>query len=539
MSLCSRVGCCVALLLLLTAAAARAGEWPQFGGTPDRNMVSPEKNLPTWFAPGEKEADGSGIDMSTTRNVRWAVKLGSESYSNPTVAGGRLYVGTNDFGLTDPRRAASEGGLLKCVDLASGRLLWQLVVPRFMTDDPLFNFDNLNSGICSSPTVEGDRVYVVSNRCEVLCLDVHGRAGDAGGTGDADVVWRFDMIKQLPCWPQDAAAGAPLVVGDLVYVCTANGVDKTSVHVPYPDCPSLIALDKHTGKLAAFDTAGIGHRVFHGQWSSPTLGEVNGRKLVFYGGGDGVCYAFAALSRAGEKPMPLETVWSCDCNPPHFRQRDGQPIPYINGDIRRHLGNTGDGSYVGPCEIIATPVFHENRVYVAIGQDPEHGRGRGMLTCIDATGRGDITAGGKRWTYDRIDRSLSSVAIAGGLLYVADIAGNLHCLEVATGGPYWVYPTRTETWGSPLVADGRIYLGTKKGLMIFAEGPTARLLNQVRLGSPVWCTPVAADGVLYVSSQRYLWAVQSLTSAPAADTSPAASPATPSRQQPFRSRLAW
>lgn len=53
----------------------------------------------------------------------------------------------------------------------------------------------------------------------------------------------------------------------------------------------------------------------------------------------------------------------------------------VKGTLNKH-----DGTFVGRSEIIATPVFVNNRVYVAIGRDPAHGRGRGALHCIDAQG---------------------------------------------------------------------------------------------------------------------------------------------------------
>ena len=78
-------------------------------------------------------------------------------------------------------------------------------------------------------------------------------------------------------------------------------------------------------------------------------------------------------------------------------RKDGKPIKYPAAE--------------GPSEINATPVFWKNRVYVAIGQDPEHGEGVGILTCIDATKTGDITQTGKIWSYDKIHRSISTVSI--------------------------------------------------------------------------------------------------------------------------------
>lgn len=547
----------ILLLSSLIFHPVLAADWPQWGGRDDRNMVAYEKGLPDFFVPGEKKPNGDGIDLATTRNVKWVARLGSQTYGNPTVAGGRVFVGTNDFAIGDPKYQSTRGGTVECLDETTGKLLWKLVIPRKETKDPNFNFDNLDLGVCSSPTVDGDRIYLVTNRCEVICLDMRGMANgndgpvkDEGrytagrgkpavtpGPSDGDVLWRYDMIEELPVWPQDAANCSILVHGDFLYVCTSNGVDRSHERLPYPLSPSLIVLDKKTGRLVAQDDEKIGTRTLHGHWSNPSLGRVHGKDLVFFGGGDGVCYAFESLDRipagpnkTGTVPLvpfdgldtrkrtvpvllgpgvaSLKKVWSFDCNPPHYRFRDGKPIPYRAGDYRQRRGNNNDGKFVGPSEIIATPVFHKNRVYVTIGQDPWHGRGRGILSCIDATKTGDITETGKVWTYDKIGRSLSTVSIADGLLYVAETFGKLHCLDVETGERYWTHDTKAEIWGSTLVADGKVYLGTQKSLFVFAAGREKRMLHEIRLGAPVYTTPIVANGVLYVASQRYLWAVQ-------------------------------
>jgi len=163
-------------------------------------------------------------------------------------------------------------------------------------------------------------------------------------------------------------------------------------------------------------------------------------------------------------------------------------------------------------------VFHEGRVYCTIGQDPMHGRGRGILNCIDATKTGDITHSGCVWTYDGLERTISSVAISDGLLYATDLSGKVHCLDEKTGKPYWVYETNAETWSSPLVADGKIYIGTKSKLVTLAVGKELKLLSEVRLGSTAYATPVAANGTLFVCSQSYLWAVQKGATTPVAVT---------------------
>jgi len=516
---------------------AEAEDWPQWGGRNERNMVSRERNLPISFVPGRKKPDGSGVDSRTTQNVLWTVKLGTDTYTSPAVAGGKVFICTNDLSVEDPRYSPTGGGLLMCVDAASGQLRWRLPVPRLVGMRQFRKYSNMihTLGICSSPTVDGNRVYVITNRGEVMCLDVNGLAnGNEGsyreesrylpGSGgspvalrptDPDILWRFDMLSQLKIFPHDANSSSILVEGDVLYAGTANGVDNHGT--PCPDAPSLIALDKWTGRLVGYDDAKIGRRLEHGQWSSPSLGRVNGRTLIFYGGGDGVCYAFEALRQTSDKPVTLKCVWTCDCNPPEYRTQNGKPIDYWSGDARdTDSANKNDGRFVGPSEIIATPVCVNNRVYVAIGQDPEHGRGKGMLNCIDATLSGDITRTGKIWCYDKIQRSLCTAAVIDGLVYVADVAGTLHCLDAENGQCYWTHDTKQEVWTSLLVADGKVYLGTQRALWVLSAGKGLQVLSQVRLGSPIWSPPVAANSVLYVASQRYLWAVQAKANLPLA-----------------------
>lgn len=507
----------------------RADDWPQWGGRDGRNMVSAESGLPESFEPGQKSPSGGGIDLATTRNVKWVARLGSAAYGNPTVAGGRVLVGTDDLTVTaDPRFRRTRGGMVKCFDEATGKLLWQLVVPERKRYPKEMLFTHQHLGVCSSPTVDGDRVYVVTCAAEVVCLDVHGQADGNQGPftaegqyfvgpeekpvpvlpGDGDILWRVDLIDDLGIRPHDAASCSILVHGDLLYLSTSNGVDASHNRVLAPEAPAMVALDKHTGRLAGQENEHISRRLWHCQWSSPSLGRVGGRELVFFGGGDGICYAFEALERVPPQPVPWVKAWSYDCNPPHYRYRNGKPIPYYDGDKRKKDSpNKNDGQYVGPSQIIATPVFHEGRVYVAIGQDPAHGRGKGLLHCIDASRRGDITKTGCVWTYDGLDRSIGTVAVADGLVYALDVAGRLHCVDAQSGKPCWVYETKAEAWGSPLVADGKVFFGNQKDFYIMAAGRQPRLLSRIRLGSPVYSTPVVANGVLYVASQHYLWAV--------------------------------
>ena len=525
----------VAASSFLLLAGAPAADWPQWGGSDTRNMASGEKDLPESFDPGKKKAGGSEVDLSTTRDVRWVAKLGTETYGNPTVSGGRVFVGTNNGAPRDPR-LQGDRGIVMCFEEATGRFLWQLAVAKVRPEGN-FNGDFKGLGVCSSPTVDGDRVYVVTSRCEVLSLDAGGQADGNDGpfldegrymapqsirkpgkppsgrkpdeadkapdpvevtAADGDIIWRYDLMTEIDVWPQDATDCSVLIHGDLAYVCTSNGVDTSHTNIPSPQAPSLIALDKGTGKLVAADDAGIGPRILHGQWSSPSSAEVGGRTLIFFGAGDGYCYAFDAepSPASGSGPGVLKTVWRCDCNPPEYRARDGKPLPY---------NKRGEG----PSEVIGTPVFHEGRVYVTIGQDTRHGPGKGALTCIDARLTGDISSTGRLWTYTGLNRSFATPSVSEGLVFVTDFPGKVHCLDAATGRCLWVHETGAFMMGSTFVADGRVYSGNEGGeLTILAAAKKLEVLARVDLKAPIHCTPIAANGVLYVACHRQLYAVR-------------------------------
>jgi len=489
-------------------------DWPAWGGSdPGRNMRSTSPvPAATNFNPGKFKPGSDELETGSAKNIRWVARLGSESYGNPVVAGGKVFVGTNNEHPRDSRRQG-DYSILLCLDEKTGAFLWQLAVPKLAAGK---HCDWENLGILCSPAVEKDRLYLVSTRCEVLCLTTDGLGkGNIGpftneaqyiaGPGkppapvdarDADIIWRFDMIHELGVFPHNAANCSVLVLGDVVYVCTSNGQDWSHNNVPYPFAPSLIALDKKTGRLLGCDDAGIGPRIFHGQWSSPAAGLVAGRWLVFFGGGDGFLYAFDAKPVGAGENGRLQNVWKADANPPEYRFRDGQPVKY--------------GEAEGPSEINATPVFYRNRVYTAIGQDPENGEGSGRLACFNAAGSGDISRTGLVWEFKEIKRSLSTPAIdtASGLLFTADYSGYVYCLEAETGRLCWTHDMKAHVWGSPLVADGKVFIADEDGdFIVFAAAAEKKILHETSFPAPIHSTAVAANGVLYVATATHLYAI--------------------------------
>ncbi len=502
-----------------------AEDWPRWGGNdPGRNMYSTATGLPDHFNVGKFKPNSEEVDMSTTKNVKWAAQLGSQAFGNVVVSGGKVFIGTNNENPRDPQHQGDRSILL-CFDEKTGEFLWQLVVPK-LASGKVNDWEGL--GLLSSPCVEGNRVYVVTSRCEVLCLDTEGMAnGNDGpfmdeaqyvvgpgkpkakiGPKDADIIWRYDMMDELGVFPHNASNCSILVVGDLIYVCTSNGQDWTHSNIPSPNSPSFIALNKKTGQLAAEDDAQIGPHIFHGQWSSPSTGVVNGKQLIFFGGGNGFCYAFDAMPVKEGDTSYLKTVWKYDCNPPER---------WANDQAHKYPGAEG------PSEVNATPVFYKNRVYVAVGQDPEHGEGVGNLTCIDATKTGDVTKTAKIWSYDKIHRSLSTVSIdpKTGLLFVGDFSGFLHCLDAETGQLYWTHDMKAHIWGSTLVADGKVYVGDEDGdLVVLAASKEKKIISTTNLGAAIYSTPIVANGSIYVGSQTHLYSFYDESKNPALKDQP-------------------
>jgi outer membrane protein assembly factor BamB len=446
-----------------------AQDWPMWGGTAGRNMTSAMKGLPeSW-------------DAKNGTNIRWKTQLGSTSNGNPVVAGGKIFLGTNNANPRNPE-ITGDKGVLMCLRESDGTFLWQAVTDKLEAGG---DSDWPEEGVCSSPAVDGQRLYYVNNRGELIGLDTEGFMDGENdgpfqdeiyrGPTDADILWKLDMRKELGVSQLFMASSSPVVWEDLIFVGTSNGRDVNDEKVPAPQAPSFVAVNKNTGKVVWQDSS-PGEGILHGQWSSPGLGLVNGVQQVFFAGGDGWLYGFNA--RTGER------LWRFDLNP-----KDA---------VWPKTRNYG----------VSTPVFSGGRVFMSVGQDPDHPNGVGHAYAINPGQRGDITESGRVWQYDKIKRSMSTAAVADGLVYVADLNGILHCLDAATGKPQWTFDMMAPVWGSPLVADGKVYLGDQDGdVAVVKAGSELKTLAEIDMGNSVYSTPVPANGVLYIMTRSALYAV--------------------------------
>jgi len=522
---------------LLNLGTCLAADQPQWGQAWSRNMVSAERKLADSF------------DPKTGRNIKWTTQLGTESHSTAIVAGGRVYVGSNNGEPRDPRRTGDRG-VLMCLDEREGKLLWQLVVPK-REEDPYHDWPK--TGISSAVTVEGERVYLVDNRGVVLCLDARGLAnGNDGpfqdeaayftprgtngpgqasslsnnatvqpaaplGPLDADIVWMFDLTKNAGIWSHDAAHSSILFRGEQIYLNTGTGVDNTHKKIRTPNAPSLVVLDKRTGRYLAREEEQIAPNIFHCTWAPPSMGSVDGRELIFFAAGNGVVYAFepfsggsrreeAQTSASGrdesrltsaatnrETPAKLKKIWQFDFDPAAPKE-----------DVHRFNTNRREG----PSNMYGMPVFQDGRIYIAGGGDWFWGKNEAWLKCFEARGTGDITTNALRWSYPLGRHTMCTPAVHDGLVYATDSMRALHCVDAATGQAVWTHEVKGEIWASALVADGKVFVGTRRGdFWVFAAGREKKVLSSVELGAPISATATAANGALYVVTMTHVYAV--------------------------------
>ena len=444
-------------------------QWPMWGGTPDRNMISSMKGIPTAW------------DLKSKKNVKWVAELGSQTYGNPVVANGIVLVGTNNEAMKDPN-IKGDKGIVMAFRESDGQFLWQAVHDKLAAgranDWPF-------QGVCSSPLIENGIAYYVSNRGELMAVDLDGfRDGKNDGPVtdekltrevDADILWRYDMMEELGVQQHNMANSSPVAFENLIFVSTSNGQDESHVNVPSPRAPAIIAVDKTTGKLAWEDNP-VGEKILHGQWSSPAVGTVGGVVQVVVGQGDGYVRGYEA--KTGKR------LWEFDLNP--------------KDSVWPKTRN----------EVISTPIIIGDVVYIANGQDPEHGEGIGHLYAIDATKRGDITKSGQLWHYGDIRRSISTGAYYNGIVFYPDFSGFLHAVDAKSGKQIWKHDMFAAIWGSPMVIDGKVWLGDEDGdITILNADRTMKVVAENNMGSSVYSTPVPVNGTVFIVNRNQLIAI--------------------------------
>ncbi|MCA9257943.1 MAG: hypothetical protein KDA61_02030, partial [Planctomycetales bacterium] len=193
------------------SSASAKDSWSQWGGSAQRNNTPDGSNIPTEWEVGEFDYVTGEWDPTDAQNIKWVARLGTQSYGNAVVHGDKVFMGTNNgAGYLKRYPSKVDLGCLVCFDRETGKFLWQHSSEKLPSgrvhDWPL-------QGVCSASYAEGDRLWFVSSRGEVRCLDVNGfHDGENDGPyvdeykaegeskpaeDEADVVWVFDMMKEM------------------------------------------------------------------------------------------------------------------------------------------------------------------------------------------------------------------------------------------------------------------------------------------------------------------------------------------------------
>ncbi len=443
------------------------------GGSYYRNNTPEGKDIPTSW------------DISTGENVLWSARLGSQTYGNPVVANGKIFVGTNNgAGYIKRYPSRTDLGCLVCFDEATGKFLWQHSNEKLPTgrvhDWPL-------QGVCAAPFVDGDRLWYISNRGEICCLDTEGfHDGENDGdfkdekpkkadlpydeTIEADVVWKIDMMAELGISQHNMCSCSVTAVGDLLFVNTSNGVDEGHINLPVPR-PLFSGHESQYGKNS-LDRQHSGCQcpprtmVLSLLRSSRRAGTGHLRSR------DGWIYSFDPKGAGYGEPKML---WKFDANPKESATNSeveplaitslGRPSSITNWSMwpsekTLSTGKASDTSGVStppnaaisarkssttPPTLISPSHINVCRPWKRIKRGFRQANPNAAAVWHYSIV--DTNKNGKKDFEETMHRTIGSVSIKNDLLYVADFSGLVHCLDAKTGLPHWTHDMLAASWG--------------------------------------------------------------------------------------------
>ena len=432
----------------------------------------------------------------TSKNVKWSQPLGSKAYGGPIVSGGKIFVGTNN---NTPRNPDVKGdkGILMCFNEADGKFLWQAIHDKL--DAGRVN-DWPDEGICSSPVVEGDRLWFVSNRCEVLCLEHRGPGRRQQGRAGREVQEQDRRRRHLAAGHDGRAGRLPAQPGRLLAAdrrrhAVRHHLQRRGRGAQVRRGPQGAELHRASTRTPA-----------RSKWTNNDPGRSRSCTA------SGPTRSTPSRTASRRSSSPAATAASAPSTPRTARCSG-------SSTATRRTPSTRSGREATRNDFVCTPVVYDNKLYIGVGQDPEHGIGVGHLWCIDITKEpknkdkdlspaakpsdkpggkpqtifdpkdpankdsglvwhfgGDAPAGYEGGDY-LFGRTMSTCCVHDGLVYAAEYGGFLHCLDAKTGKEYWVHDLKAQTWSSPYYVDGKIYLGDEQGkITVFEPGKEKKIL---------------------------------------------------------------
>jgi len=411
---------CLVLLLSLVfvtdvalAAESNSKDWPQWRG-PNRDGISHQGNLlKSWPESGP--------------TLLWQVKGLGKGYASVAIADGHIF--------TLGRRGKAE--MMMCLKESDGSEVWAVEIG---------DADHSNC----TPTVDGDRVYGVGLKGDLVCLE--SRTGK--------LLWKKNFAsdfsgKMMSGW---GFSESPLVDGERLIVT--------------PGAPDAViaALDKKTGDLI---------------WKTPAPEEV-GRK-----GQDGAAYSSIVVSHAAGVKQYVQLV--------------GRGLVSVAADDG-HLLWTYNKIANGTANI-PTPLVKDDLIFTSTG----YGTGAALLKIVK---QGDALVAEEQYflTAKDMENHHGGMILLGNHVYCGHGHNNGFplCIDLMTGKDAW-RPGRGAGTGSAAIslADGHLYFRYQNGVMALIEATPEeyRLKGTFKIPAsdgPSWPHPVIANGKLYLREQDTL-----------------------------------
>lgn len=391
---------------LLRAQAPVTSDWPQWRG-PDRTGVSPETGLlDAWPASGP-------------RQVWTASELGA-GYGSVSVAGNRVFV----QGLRDGQSVVSS------LNRADGRRAWVQVIGRGATNDR-------GPGPRSTPTVDGDRLYVLTEGGDLACLRV----------ADGSVVWRRNILADFRArninW---LLSESPLVDGTLVIV------------TPGGRSAGMVALDKMTGRTVWTS----GNLNDEAGYSSPIVADVQGVRTIM---------TLTAEAGVGVRASDGTLMWRYPsvanrtanvATPVYANDHVFYSSAYGTGGALLSL-RAADGQ-VRAQEVYFTRDMQNHHGGIVLIDGYLYGFNNSILTCLE------FATGEVVWR----DRSVGkgAVSAADGHLYVVSENHAVGLVEATPAGyrekgRFSIRDHGLPSWAHPAISDGRLYIRNQGTLTVY------------------------------------------------------------------------
>ena len=447
--------------------------WPQFRG-PGGLAMAAEGKAPVHFGPDS--------------NVVWKTSLPA-GHSSPCLWGERIF-------LTGVRDRKLE---TLCLDRRDGKVLWRRTAPA----EKMESTQRIASPAASTPTTDGNRVYVYFGSCGLLAYDLEGKER-----------WR----RLLPQPVVEFGTGtSPILAGDLLIL--VRDQDEGS---------HLLALDKHTGKTAWR----IERPEFRRGFATPFLWQHDGEEELIVPGsiwlksynvqdgserwtysgtsrvpcssptaGDGLLFS-ASWNIGGDEGARVTMEPFAEFARDHDRNKDGRLTPdeIPDGPVKERysLMDLNKDQAVSPAEWASMAEMFA--------------RTRNALLAIRPGGQGDITSTHLAWKVTRGLPYVCSPLYYRGRVYTVKNGGLVSCYDARTGKPHFQEERLGavgDYYASLVGADGKVYAASQNGVVtVFEAGDSLHVLAQNKLGEQIFATPAVVEGKLYLRTTGHLYAFE-------------------------------